>query len=152
MACVLPIEGDVCARAARGVCTHHVRAGHDGIEIVLGGQGGRTADGRDTSGTETAGAIIANLDAHIRLRGCERLDVGVDSDKVDEGALVSHCAHAIERIAAAAAHANHLDGARRDTGCGLHWPFARILGGDLLLGRITDAKRKRLCTRDKSHP
>ena len=70
-------------------------------------QRGFTADVRIGSRAQTLGHAIAQLQLQLGLVAIERLRVGVDGDEFNAGQTRGD--HVIDRIAAAAAHANHLD-------------------------------------------
>jgi hypothetical protein len=59
------------------------------------------------SGAKPLRELVADLQLHRRLRVVERLQIGVGDDELD--ALQPHFDHAVDGVAAAAAHADHLD-------------------------------------------
>ena len=65
------------------------------------------ADGRIGAGTEAASRLRADVDLDVGVRHQERLRVRVDGDELD--AAEARFDHAIDRVGAAAADADHLD-------------------------------------------
>src|SRR5262249_13644231 len=59
------------------------------------------------AGAETVGELHAQLDFHGRARHAQRLQVGVGDDELD--AIHAGFDHAVDGVASAAAHADHLD-------------------------------------------
>ena len=58
------------------------------------------------AGAEAASELLADLDLDVRLVVQERLGIGVDRDELHPGQTLGH--HAVERIPAAPADADHL--------------------------------------------
>ena len=94
----------------------HVGALEQLLDLVLLVEGRLVADPRIRSGTEAAGHLAADVERHIRVRGLQRLKVGVDREELDARQL--RLDHPVDGVDAGAADAHHpqdgLVGARHD--------------------------------------
>jgi hypothetical protein len=99
-----PVPG---ATAETGGHEHHVRALQRFDDLVGVLQRGPAADLGISACAEAVRQLHAELDLHRRLGSLQRLEIGVGDDELH--ALQVRLDHAIDRVAAAAAHADDLD-------------------------------------------
>ena len=90
---------------------HQIRALERAGDLLAALLGGLLADFRRCARAETLGQLFADLDHRCRAARAERLHVGVHRDEVHANHAAIH--HAIERVSAAAAASDDLDGSCR---------------------------------------
>ena len=93
------------AATGSGRHEHHVGALQETLDAVVVGQRGGSADGRVRARAEAVGDVLADVKGDVGGALLERLEVGVDRDELD--ALDAGLDHAIDRVDAGAADADH---------------------------------------------
>ena len=95
------------AAAQAGGDEHHVGAFQRFDDLVGILERGLAADFGIRARAQAIGQLHAKLQLHRRVRHAQRLQIGVGDDELD--AFHAGIDHAVDRVAAAAAHADHLD-------------------------------------------
>ncbi len=100
------------ARASAGARGHedHVRALEEALDLVLLLEGGAVAELGIRARAQAAAGACAQVHGHVRQRLLERLKVGVDRHELDAGD--AGLDHAVDRVHAGAADADHADHGR----------------------------------------
>ena len=99
------------AAAHTGGDEHEIRALECAGDLLSAFLRGLFANFRRCARAETLGQLLADLDHGRRAAGAKRLHIGVHRDEVNPGHAAVH--HAIQRVSAAAAASDDLDGSCR---------------------------------------
>ena len=99
------------AAAHTGGDEHEIRALERAGDLLSAFLRGLFANFRRCARAETLGQLLADLDHGRRAAGAKRLHIGVHRDEVNPGHAAVH--HAIQRVSAAAAASDDLDGSCR---------------------------------------